>query len=292
MDAAGLIADWTSLGKQRRLGDHDVFVVDLAAEREAGAPPLLILHGFPTSAVDFHAVLGPLRAERRLVLLDFLGYGLSDKPDMPYSLFRQADLVEAAVASCSIEEVDLLTHDMGDSVGGEVLARSIEGSLGFKVRRRVITNGSIYLELAHLTDGQTLLLSLPDERMETAGFDAGSFAATLHALFGSASRADPAHLLAAAELVGDDGFALLPRIIRYIEERREHERRWTGAIEAHPSPLRIVWGDEDPVAVWAIAERLVQRRPDAELVRLEGIGHWPMMEDPERFAAAVLAGLR
>ena len=65
-----------------------------------------------------------------------------------------------------------------------------------------------------------------------------------------------------AELIlRDGGDRLLPRTIRYVEERREHERRWTGAIERHPSPLTIVWGDLDPIAVWPMAERVHERRP-------------------------------
>ena len=41
---------------------------------------------------------------------------------------------------------------------------------------------------------------------------------------------------AAAQIVHDDGQRVLPRLIRYIEERRANERRFTGAIEADPSP--------------------------------------------------------
>src|SRR5262249_56290944 len=96
---------------------------------------------------------------------DLLGFALPDNPAQPYSLFEQADLVEALARDLGLEEVALVTHDMGDSVGGELLARSLDGTLGFRVTSRVVTNGSIYLGMAHLTDGQQLLLSLPDERL-------------------------------------------------------------------------------------------------------------------------------
>jgi pimeloyl-ACP methyl ester carboxylesterase len=80
---------------------------------------------------------------------------------------------------------------------------------------------------------------------------------------------------------------LLSRLIRYIEERRAYEPRWTGAIERHPAPLTVAWGDLDPIAIWPMAERLGRARPDAEVVRLRGLGHYPMLEDPARFGAAV-----
>ncbi len=84
---------------------------------------------------------------------------------------------------------------------------------------------------------------------------------------------------------------MLPRVIRYLDERRQFEHRFTGAIESHPAPLTIVWGDLDPIAIWEMTDQLVERRPDAARTRLEGVGHYPMVEAPEAFAAAVLAGL-
>lgn len=291
MDAAGLAARWEALGERRSLLGHPIFVVDVAAGNDAGKPPLLVLHGFPTSSIDFATTLPALHAERRVVLLDFLGFGLSGKPDQRYSLFDQADLVEAVAASCALDRVDLLTHDMGDSVGGELLARSLDGILGFEVARRVITNGSIYIDMAVFTDGQKLLLSLPDERADLA-LGREELVAGLRATLAPDLPVDEAHLLATAESVcRGDGVALLPRLIRYIEERREHEGRWTGAIETHPAPASIVWADLDPVAVYAMAERLRSRRPDAGFTRLEGVGHYPMIEAPKRFTAAVSAGL-
>ena len=295
--AREIIDGWRGQGHVQRVGDDDVFVIDVAATGESSAPPLLVIHGFPTSSVDFSLVLPALRAERRVVLLDLPGYGLSAKPDRAYSLYGQADVVEAVVAELGIDEVDLLTHDMGDSVGGELLARGLDGTLGFAVRRRVLSNGSIYLDMAHLTAGQQLLSSLPDEKLpEGVGADVDGLVRALvdtMAPEGSpASAPDPEHVRAEAELIAlEDGNRLLPRIIRYLDERRRFEQRFTGAIERHPAPLTIVWGDLDPIAIWEMTDQLVERRPDAARTRLEGVGHYPMVEAPEAFAAAVLAGL-
>ena len=297
MDAAALVADWASRGSVERVGDDSVFVIDTQTAT-GSAPPLLVLHGYPTSSIDFAAVLGTLATDRRVVLLDFPGFGLSAKPDRAYSLFAQADVVEAVVASLGIDEVDLLTHDISDSIGGELLARGIDGDLGFGVRRRVLTNGSIYLDLAHLTDGQQLLASLPDEAIPAdAAPDVDALERAITDTLGRsgpASRPDPMHVRAGAVLVvHEGGNRLLARQIRYIEERGKHESRWTGAIETHPAPLSVVWGDQDPIAVWPMTDQLLQRRDglDTPRTRLEGVGHYPMIEAPGPFAAAVLEAL-
>lgn len=259
------------------------------------AHPLLMLHGFPTSSVDFVRVLEALNADRRVVLLDYPGFGLSAKPDRAYSLFEQADVVEAMAQQLGLEEVDLLTHDMGDSIGGELLARSLDGDLGFEVRRRVITNGSIYLAMAQLTDGQKFLRALPDELLpgDTAP-DQEVLTDALADLVAPELQGDQMIVAALAESAGlvchGGGGRLLARTIRYIDERSLHESRWTGAIEAHPAPLTIVWGRHDPIAVAGMAGTLHERRPDSQLVWLDA-GHWPMIERPAEFVAAVRQAL-
>jgi pimeloyl-ACP methyl ester carboxylesterase len=157
----------------------------------------------------------------------------------------------------------------------------------------VITNGSIYIEMAHLSTGQEVLLSLPDERLpDTIPNDGSTMAISLAATFSPSSTLDQAELAAAWELIAHrGGHQLLPRTIRYIEERRRHQARYTGAIETHGSPLAIVWGADDPIAVVEMATRLQATRPDASLTVLGDVGHFPMIESPREFEEAVLRGL-
>lgn len=300
MSAADILKAWERAGTLVPIGGHELFVVDAApapGSPDADAPALLVLHGFPTSSIDFAGVLPALRAGRRVVLFDLLGFGQSAKPDQGYSLFQQADLAEGVLRHLGIDRVDLLTHDVGDSVGAELLARSVEGTLGFEVRRRVLANGSIYMDLVQLSDGQTFLLGLPDEILSPEDVpDIDTLVGALDATFApapsAASHPDPDLVRAGADLIlASGGNRLLPRTIRYIEERRRHGDRWSEAIETHPSGLTVVWGDADPIAVWPMAERLGQRRPDATVHRLAGVGHYPMVEAPEAFAAAAVAGL-
>ncbi len=286
---------WAALGTERQLCGERIFTIDAAPLGPETLEPLLVLHGFPTSSYDYAAVLDRLRRHRRVLLLDLLGYGLSAKPDRHYTMALQADVAAAFVADLGLERLALLTHDMGDTVGGELLARRSEGAWPVEVTRRVLTNGSIYIEQAHLTDGQLLLLGLPDELLpEAFPLGADSLAASLRATFSALTPVmpppwteDPA-APAAAQIVHDGGQRVLPRLIRYIEERRANERRFTGAIESDPSPLHVVWGLDDPIAVPPMVDTLLAARPSATAVRLTDVGHYPMVEAPARFLGAVL----
>jgi len=290
--------EWEASGTHRTLCGERVFTIDAPSIGAVRHEPLLILHGFPSSSFDYAAVLDGLRAGRRVLLFDMVGYGLSAKPDRAYSMALQADVASAFVAAVGVERLALLTHDMGDTVGGELLARRAEGRWGVEVTRRVLTNGSIYIDQAHLTDGQQSLLGLPDEVLPPGiPIDAASIARSLRETFSPLTPAvpdgwpeDPVPE-AAAQVVHDEGHLLLPRLIRYIEERRANERRFTGAIETDSAPLHIVWGLDDPIAVPSMVDTLLAARPDATATLLEGVGHYPMVEAPARFLDAARHGL-
>jgi pimeloyl-ACP methyl ester carboxylesterase len=289
---------WEAIGQHRDLCGHRVFTIDAPSIGDEVHEPLVILHGFPTSSFDFTAVLDPLRQGRRVLLLDGLGYGLSAKPDLPYTLALQADVVMSFLAELGLTRLSLMTHDVGDTVGGELLARRAAGTWAFEVVRRVITNGSIYIEQAHLTDGQQFLLSLPDEKLPAdAPITAATLTRSLRETFSPAAvlppDGSPDDLLPATveQIMRDGGHLVLPRLIRYIEERRRNQARFTGAIESDPSPLHIVWGLDDPIAVPSMVDTLRAARPDATVDLLEGVGHYPMVEAPARFLAAVRPGL-
>ena len=60
-----------------------------------GARGLVCVHGFPTSSIDFFALTRELGSEFEIFVLDFAGFGLSEKPPSPYvySLYDDARLL-------------------------------------------------------------------------------------------------------------------------------------------------------------------------------------------------------
>lgn len=277
----GLAEDWEDRGRMIEASGRRIFVLDVPADVERNEP-LLLLHGFPSSSLDWHHIIDPLARDRRVVTFDFLGFGLSDKPTgIRYSLFDQATIAEEVARSLGIDRAAVASHDMGDSIAAELYARSIEGKLGFEVTRRVLTNGSVYIEMAQLSPGQQMLLAMTDEPLplEIAPTEE-TFMASIAAIFGETPASEDDLRGMWQMLARQDGQTILPRTIRYIEERRQHEERWISALREHPAPITVVWGDRDPIAVYAMAERFVSERPGTPLVTLEGVGHFPMLEAP------------
>jgi len=156
-----------------------------------------VLHGFPTSSYDFHFVIDSLAAKRRVLALDMLGYGLSDKPDVAYTMALQADIVAAFVQTPASSGWRCSPMTWATPSGASSCAPA-GGTWPVEVTRRVLTNGSIYIELAQLSAGQLLLLSMPDRQIAIEAFDEASLAEALRATFSPAAQFEQAELDAMA----------------------------------------------------------------------------------------------
>ena len=162
-----IFAEWQSGGTELRwrstTAANDGTVVTVFSRRcgTPGAPALVCVHGFPTSSIDYFALAGELSSEFDICVLDFPGYGLSDKPPAPYvySLYDDARLLVHAITQLwNLAEFRMITHDRGSSVGMialSMLAAADPPALPVDV---IVTNANIYLPLANLTAFQTALL--------------------------------------------------------------------------------------------------------------------------------------
>jgi len=276
-----------SLERWRRSGttfawqENDIFV------RRAGdptAPVLLLIHGFPTASWDYAALWAALAARWRVLTLDMLGFGFSAKPrNHTYRLATQADLVEAFLRAESVGDYHVLAHDYGDTVAQELLARN---SAAPRLRSVCFLNGGLFPEAHRPLLIQRLLSSAVGPLVARLSTRA-TFAVSMRRIF--ARRRPPTH----EELDGlwrlvthNEGRRVLATISRYRLERRSQRARWVGALQTGAVPLRLVAGTEDPIAGAAMAERYRQLVPQADVIELPGVGHYPQMEAPEQVLRA------
>jgi pimeloyl-ACP methyl ester carboxylesterase len=274
-------AAWRQTGTLMETGEHRIFVRERKGSAEE--PLLLFLHGYPSSSYDWRHAFDELDGHR-LLSMDFLGYGLSDKPrDQVYSLKIQADIVEALVARLGGGPLTMVSHDMGSSVATELLARDVEGKLSFSLSSALLFNASLVRERASLLWGQKLLLSrlgpLAARLTNEYGFRrqfAGIFSKD-HPL-SAEEAADQWSLLS-----HNGGHRLLDRLIYYNHERvtPPFAERWHGALRDWPGRLELAWAERDPICTEAVLQAVLELRPHVTLNRLPGLGHYPQIEDPQ-----------
>jgi pimeloyl-ACP methyl ester carboxylesterase len=84
----------------------------------------------------------------------------------------------------------------------------------------------------------------------------------------------------------------MPKLLSYIAERKRRAARWEGALVKTAQPLALVWGPEDPVSGAHILAWARATVPRAVVTVLAGIGHYPMIEDPDAVVTAIDAFAR
>ncbi len=262
---------------------------DLWYQARGTGPWLVCFHGFPTSSWDWYRVLPLLQRHFRVLVFDFPGYGLSAKPPRRnYSILRQMDAAESLLTSLHIRDFALLAHDMGDTVTCELLHRLENGETDLNPTHVILLNGGIYPDLHHPLPTQRLLRT-PLVGEATARLATWQvFRHQYPNVYAEPESFDEDHYREQWGLVlHNRGRATLARVACYMRERVRRGDRWLKPLHRLRRPLKLIWGREDPIAVPAIAARLVENNPRAELIVLDGIGHYPQLEAPERVAGEI-----
>ena len=283
-----VISEWERGGRYVTAGLHKLFFRDSGGENK---PVMVILHGYPSNTYDYHKVLPLLAPHFRVIMHDHPGFGLSAKPlDYSYSLIEQADAALALWESLDLKEVHVVAHDYGTSICTEICARRQQGQLGsLKILSVTLYNGSIHIELAKLRFLQ-ILLRHPFRGPWVAKLSHEFiFVRQMAALWSDRSKVDTVELQVLYRMDFDKaGRAVLPQVSQYLHERYHFWHRWIGALKMLNIPTHILWAQDDPVAVKAIGEQLYAEIPGATISRLAHLGHYPMLEDPERWVTALV----
>ncbi len=94
-------------------------------------PVLLMIHGVPTSSWLYRKMIVELQENFRVIAVDLLGFGSSDKPGsdgVNYQPESQAIYIEALLASLGVSDYHMVFHDMGGLVAWELLTRDIKAT--------------------------------------------------------------------------------------------------------------------------------------------------------------------
>ncbi|WP_144213825.1 alpha/beta fold hydrolase [Shewanella donghaensis] len=267
---------------------HHVFAEGFANKvfvKQAGKlnnPTLLLIHGFPTSSYDWQPIWDTLTAHFHVITLDMIGFGYSDKPtDFPYSFAKQADLIEDVLASLSVTDYHILSHDYGDTVAQELLARQqqAEGNSNAKIHSTILLNGGIFPEVIQPILIQKLLLS-PMGFLIAKAMSYKAFKKNFDKI--CTVTIDDIELKKYWQLIQHNhGDRIFHKLIRYMTERKNNRERWVGALTTFDKPMCFINGEDDPISGLAMLQRYKELIPNSDTVQLKNIGHYPQVEAPQ-----------
>jgi pimeloyl-ACP methyl ester carboxylesterase len=283
-----------------RAADREVQVFHL----ETGpldAPLLLLVHGFPTSSIDWYDVVDPLAQRYRVAVLDFPGYGFSDKPrDWPYSITLDAQLLHHHVVDVlGADRCRVVAHDRGDSVALLLHDHVARGEIDdLTLDHLVLSDGNIFLPLASLTEFQKRVLDPSQWAAVRELVTPDALAAGIGTTTFTPPRGpdDPTIAALATTFAYADGTAVLHETIQYLRERAAHEVTWLESLAASDVPATVVWGVCDTVSPPRVAthvwERFLRTKPGSnELWLVPGANHYLQNDRPDAFVEAVTRSL-
>lgn len=258
------------------------------AYRLAGSgAPIVLIHGITSSSATWEKVAGAL-AERHTVLVpDLLGHGSSAKPRGDYSMGAFASGIRDLVVALEIGPATIVGHSLGGGVAMQFTYQFPERSQ----RLALVASGGLgsdlhgFLRAATLPGSEVVIPLLANHRVLSAGRAVGQALDRLGLRLGT----DALEIARGHASLGDSETraAFVQTLRASIDPTGQRVRATDRLYLATQLPLLILWGARDriiPVAHGRNAHDLV---PGSRLEVFEGAGHFPHLDEPERFVATL-----
>ena len=282
--------EWKSKGNFLQVNNNRLFVIDTNNDSNKSQKSMVVLHGYPTSSLDYYKVLPELSKSYRVILHDHLGFGFSDKPkNVGYSLVKQADIALELWRQLGLKKIYLFAHDYGTSVATEIIARYNANELDIEIEQLILTNGSIHIELSQLRTIQKLLKHKFLGKYVAKLTNFPIFRKNMKNIYFDSSKVTDNELKEMWELIEfNGGRKVIHKLTQYINERYLYWDRWIGALKETRVQTKIIWAKNDPIAVSAIAKLLAKEIPNNTLFWMENTGHFLMLENPKELLELIL----
>jgi pimeloyl-ACP methyl ester carboxylesterase len=278
------LAEWLRGGACHDYRGHQIFV-----QTAGTGPALLLIHGYPTSSYDWHAVWEPLCAHFTVIAPDMLGMGFSAKPaHYNYSIQDHADMHESLIKALGLRAVHVMAHDLGVSVAQELLARREQDATLPPIASLTLLNGGVCPEAYRPRPIQRLLAS-PLGSWIGPHVSKAAFDRAICSLFGQGMPPSRDLLNDFWSLVNyHDGRKVTHLVGRFWRERLGLRDRLLAPLLRSTVPVRFINGASDPNSGRHMMDSYRALSPDEDIVSLEGIGHWPQIEAPAAVALSFL----
>lgn len=252
---------------------RDTWVYEEAAG-DPSQPVMLCLHTAGADARQWHGVMTDAALGRRwrMVAFDMPSHGRSPPPPgwrgEPWQLTaaRYLDVITAWMDASGLQRVAVTGCSMGAAIG-----------LAFLARRAPRAHGAILLETPWRSPGRR------NDFLDHPAVHGGRFgAAWVQALLSPHSPA--AHRRRATWIYAQSAPGVYEGDLAFYSDEFD-AAHYTGDIDTRRTPLWLMTGDYDYSATPADTRKVAAAVPGAQFMQLDGFGHFPMTEDPQRLLA-------
>jgi pimeloyl-ACP methyl ester carboxylesterase len=255
----------------------------LTAGPPDGAEAVVFVHGNPGPAQDWRDLLTRAGEFTRAIAPDMPGYGRADKPkDFSYSVDGYASHLAALLGQLGITRAHIVAHDFGGP-WALAWAASHPGALASVT----LINTGVPIDYQWHRYARI---------WRTPGLGEVFQALTTRAAFVSLlGRENPRLTPDQVNRIYDvsRSWATKRAVLKlYRATPADSLATPAAALRALDPPALVIWGTKDAYLPAEQAERQRQTFPSAQVELLDGLGHWVMLEDPERVASLVIPFLK
>ncbi len=254
-----------------------VFGQKIAYYDLGSGPTIVLVHGFASQGrFDWGNVMLPLSKKHRVIALDEIGWGHSDKPAIDYSIQTFVDFLGEFLRVMKVDRFALA----GESLGGWIVA-------DYTIQALAATNTGTYAlpkpDKLILEDaaGHTALHGMGPAHVQGTLADAAGIAI----VFYDKSRVTPEFVREAwaMKMQANDG-----NTQRSVWNNPALDNETvSGKLDRITIPTLVVWGAEDQLVPLADGQDYAAKIPHARLVVVPESGHSPATEQPDAFMKAV-----
>ncbi len=222
--------------------------------------------------------------DHRVLLPDLFGHGESAKPYGDYSLSAHAAAMRDLLDHLGVERVTLVGHSLGGGIAMQFFYLFPE-----RVERLVLVSSgglgrevSVLLRSATLPGAAQVLSVIASEPVLSRVGAIGRGASKL----GWRPGADVSAVWRGFSSLGDreSRRAFLATTRAVIDFGGQSISAHDHLGDALPVPTMIVWGSKDRMIPASHALSVEKELPDCRVEIFEGAGHFPHLDDPDRFA--------
>ncbi|MFZ8200389.1 alpha/beta fold hydrolase [Alteromonas portus] len=270
------LSQWRSTGQLLSVNSQHIFY-----KAQGKGPVLLLIHGYPTASFDWAKLWPALTENYRCITLDMLGFGFSTKAPQKYKIKEQAAVIESLMEHLKITHAHVLSHDYGDTVAQELMARQLDGTLAFRIESLHLLNGGLFPEAHRALPIQKLLLS-PIGGLLIHLLNKSAIRKSMQNIFGPNTPPSGQDINDFWALISENnGHKYMHLLLDYMKQRKQYRERWVGALQNADVPVRLTAGMADPISGAHMVARYKELIPEPDTVELADIGHYPQIESAE-----------
>ena len=265
-----------------------------AREYDGSDPPIVLMHGFPDNLHLYDRLVAFLSPPRRVIVFDFLGWGLSDKPSgYAYSAANQEADLDAVINQLELANAVLVAHDASGPPAID-WARHHPN----RVAALVLLN-TYYSAMPTLRPPEAIFLFSTPLIRNVARPVSGLFN---HLIFRRMYWWQVGRFFRDADVRRqfvpllyqqfDAVPSTRPAFFRLNEDLLPTIRSRTKAVselQKFRRPVRIIFGASDPYLNEGVARKFHKLFPSSDLFLLAGARHFVQMDEPERVASLILS---